>query len=61
MNRVGIYVSYAYDYASGVTSVPTYLSQYINWSYAGYTGAALLTVTTSYLVYTGAITPIPTI
>jgi hypothetical protein len=47
MNRVGIYVSYAYDYASGVTSVPTYLSQYINWSYAGYTCASLLKVNTS--------------
>lgn len=45
MGKAGSYFDYAHGYLSSV-------SQYINWSYAGYTGATLLTLTAGYALYT---------
>lgn len=54
MIKSGDYFNSSYKYLSSV-------SQYIDWNIAGYASVGLLTIITSYLVYTGTITPIPTI
>lgn len=54
MSKAASYFGYAHDYALHTLGS---LTQYINWSYAGYTGASLLVLTTSCLIYTGTINP----